>query len=100
MWEFVGAAEAGEHEERGWSNTCYGTSKAGMVGLARVLARLERGDGVKVNACCPGYCKTDMTSHKGHRTPAKGAETPVWLALGGAGEITGGFFKDKVEVEW
>ncbi len=33
-----------------------------------------------VNACCPGYIRTDMTSNKGTGTPEQGADTPVYLA--------------------
>ena len=33
-----------------------------------------------VNACCPGYIKTDMTSNKGTGTIEQGADTPVYLA--------------------
>lgn len=33
-----------------------------------------------INACCPGYIRTDMTSNKGTGTPEQGADTPVYLA--------------------
>ena len=35
---------------------------------------------IVVNACCPGFIKTDLTSHKGTGTPEQGADTPVYLA--------------------
>jgi carbonyl reductase 1 len=35
---------------------------------------------IVVNACCPGYINTDMSSGKGTGTPGKGADTPVYLA--------------------
>ena len=35
---------------------------------------------IVVNACCPGYISTDMTSNKGTGTPDQGADTPVYLA--------------------
>lgn len=34
-----------------------------------------------VNACCPGYIKTDMNSNRGTGTPEQGADTPVYLAI-------------------
>ena len=36
---------------------------------------------ILVNALCPGYVDTDMSSHKGHLTPEQGAMTPIHLAL-------------------
>ena len=39
--------------------------------------------GVLVNCCCPGYVKTDMSSHAATATkvPVEGADTSVWLSL-------------------
>ena len=49
-----------------------------------------------------------MSSFKGPRTAAQGAETPAWLAVGGGvGEAavplasrTGGFWQDKRLIPW
>lgn len=35
---------------------------------------------IVVNACCPGFIKTDMSSQKGTGTPEQGADTPIYLA--------------------
>jgi len=56
-----------------------------------------------INAVCPGYCDTDMTSHKGPRTAEHGARTPAMLALlSSVGPVapTGKFFYDDAELEW
>ncbi|GLZ15913.1 hypothetical protein Acsp04_61480 [Actinomadura sp. NBRC 104425] len=39
----------------------YAASKAGLVGLARSLARELGGSGITVNVVAPGYVRTDMT---------------------------------------
>ncbi len=45
--------------------TVYGATKAGLVGLTRSLAREVGGKGITVNAVCPGFLDTEMTSHLG-----------------------------------
>ena len=35
---------------------------------------------IVVNACCPGFIKTDMSSNQGSGTIDQGADTPVYLA--------------------
>jgi NAD(P)-dependent dehydrogenase (short-subunit alcohol dehydrogenase family) len=40
--------------------SAYNASKHGLVGLTRTLAAEWGGRGVRVNAVCPGWIKTDM----------------------------------------
>ena len=41
----------------------------------------EAGSRVKVNAVCPGYCKTAFNGHRGLRDPADGAQVAIKMAL-------------------
>ena len=43
--------------------TVYAATKSGLIGLTRALAREVGGKGITVNALCPGFLDTDMTSH-------------------------------------
>lgn len=98
MDNFVTAAEEGSHLRQGWPNTCYGTSKCGVIALTKILARDE--PSIIVNACCPGYCATDMSSHRGTKTAEEGARTPATLATLPDGSVSGGFFSEGREIEW
>mmetsp|Transcript_15171 Transcript_15171/g.40696 ORF Transcript_15171/g.40696 Transcript_15171/m.40696 type:complete len:269 (+) Transcript_15171:62-868(+) len=95
--EFEAAVAAGNHREQGWGNSNYGMSKLAVIAYTKELA--SRAPNIKVNACCPGYCSTDMSSHRGPRPPEVGARTPVLLAL--LNEVpTGSFWQDERESIW
>lgn len=73
--KFEADVAQGVHKQNGWSNTNYGMSKLALIAATKVLARDH--PNILINACCPGYCKTDMTSQKGLRDPADGAKNAV-----------------------
>lgn len=43
--------------------TVYAATKSGLVGLTKSLAREVGAKGITVNAVCPGFLDTEMTSH-------------------------------------
>ena len=96
MNEFISEVES-VGTGNSWSNTCYGMSKLGVIALTKVMAR--ENPGILINACCPGWCATDMSSHGGPRTAERGSETPVMLSLG---ELvgSGGFYFDEALLSW
>lgn len=78
----------------------YSSSKAALnaitVHYARELADTE----IKVNACAPGFCATDLNGNRGTRTPAQGAKIAIELAVLAAGGPTGGFFDEDGPLSW
>uniref|UniRef100_A0A4W4E2D3 Carbonyl reductase 1 n=1 Tax=Electrophorus electricus TaxID=8005 RepID=A0A4W4E2D3_ELEEL len=46
-----------------------------------VLNETKAGDGILLNACCPGWVRMDMAGPNATKSPEEGAETPVYLAL-------------------
>mmetsp|Transcript_16012 Transcript_16012/g.34662 ORF Transcript_16012/g.34662 Transcript_16012/m.34662 type:complete len:276 (-) Transcript_16012:218-1045(-) len=99
--EFVSAAKRGEHQSLGWPNSNYGVSKLAVIAMTKVYARELESRGICVTACCPGWCATDMSSHKGPRSAADGATTPVWLSTAAHDEIlSGAFYYDRKNVGW
>ncbi|EJU05771.1 NADP-binding protein [Dacryopinax primogenitus] len=97
MRKFESDVQEGRWKEEGWTDNAYRVSKMGMTGLSMVLARET--PGVLINACCPGWVKTDMAP-LGTKTPEEGARTPVFLAIGTIGGKTGRFWRDEIEVPW
>jgi len=78
--QFESDVQNGVHSQKGWGSSNYGMSKLSLIAATKVLAREENAYGIKVNCCCPGYCDTDMTSHRGTRSPEDGAKNAVLLA--------------------
>ncbi|XP_036059757.1 carbonyl reductase [NADPH] 1-like isoform X1 [Onychomys torridus] len=85
MNKFVEDTKKGVHEKEGWPNSAYAVTKIGVTVLSRIHARKlseqRRGDKILLNACCPGWVRTDMAGPKATKSPEEGAETPVYLAL-------------------
>mmetsp|Transcript_99760 Transcript_99760/g.145831 ORF Transcript_99760/g.145831 Transcript_99760/m.145831 type:complete len:285 (+) Transcript_99760:60-914(+) len=102
MTQFVQDVENGVHAEKGWPNTCYGTSKIGLIALTKVLARDE--PKIMVNSVDPGYCATDQNANQGDRPAELGARTAAALSLMQVNEETpfqsGKHFYDGKEISW
>ena len=68
----------------------YSAAKAGVLGLARAMAREFGGDGIRVNCITPGLIETDITA--GKLTPERKAEiseTIPLARLGRADDVAG-----------
>ncbi|KAL4230729.1 NADH-cytochrome b5 reductase [Mactra antiquata] len=85
MTDFVNAAKSGTAKDKGWPEYSYGVTKIGVTLMTFVqqkeLNKDESRSDIVVNACCPGYVSTDMSSFKGTKTIDEGADTPLYLAL-------------------
>ena len=77
----------------------YGVAKAALNALTVALVR-DLPDGVKINACDPGWVATRMGGADAPRTVEQGADTPVWLAMLPDDGPTGGFFRDRTPCDW
>lgn len=95
--DFEASVQDGTHAAKGYSSTNYGMSKLALIAATKVLAR-ETPD-VAINCCCPGWCRTSMTSQKGTRDPADGARNAVIPATM-ENPPTGAFFSDYKQAEW
>ena len=93
---------AGQIGNAGQAN--YATSKAGIIGFTKTVAREVASRGITVNAVAPGFIDTEMTGALSAAVreslvgqiplgrigePKDVAETVYWLCSRGAGYITG-----------
>lgn len=73
----------------------YSFSKSCVNAFTRILARDH--EGLTINACCPGWVKTDMGLLVGRapKTPEDGAKIPVRVAFGDIGGVTGKYWANS-----
>ena len=90
---------AGSLATMGGGTPAYQVSKAALNAFTRTLAGELRGDGILVNAVCPGWVATDMGG-PGGRPLEDGAASVVWAVLLPDDGPTGGFFRDGRPVAW
>lgn len=101
MEEFASAVQRDEHQGH-WPGAAYKVSKAGTIGMTKILAleNASTGSKILVNSCCPGHVKTDMSKGRGILTVDQGAETPVLLALGDIRGSNGEFWANARIAPW
>jgi carbonyl reductase 1 len=74
--EFRNSVQRGTFRQDGWPESNYGMSKLAIIALTKDLSRTLQERNILVNSCCPGFCRTNMSSHRGNRDAARGADTP------------------------
>ncbi|OAS21052.1 SDR family oxidoreductase [Paenibacillus oryzisoli] len=78
----------------------YTASKAALNAWTAQLSIALRGSNLKVNACHPGWVKTDMGGPAAQMEVQEGAETAVYLATLPAHGPSGGFFHKSEPLPW
>jgi NAD(P)-dependent dehydrogenase (short-subunit alcohol dehydrogenase family) len=89
----------GQIESLSGDYAAYRLSKAGLNAITLMFANEVNEYGIKVNAICPGWVKSDMGGPNAPRSVKQGADTAVWLALESK-TPTGKLFRDRAEIEW
>jgi NAD(P)-dependent dehydrogenase (short-subunit alcohol dehydrogenase family) len=86
---------------------CYPVSKMFLnmytLILHRRFTKQHPDYNIKVNACTPGWTKTDMGGEGATRTYLQGAATPYWIGNfpdEKNDELSGKFYKDKKEISF
>jgi NAD(P)-dependent dehydrogenase (short-subunit alcohol dehydrogenase family) len=78
----------------------YPASKTALNAMTLAMAIELESSGIKVNACSPGFTKTNLNNFEGTQTVEEGASEPVRLALLGADGPTGTFSGASGPLPW
>jgi len=78
----------------------YRLSKTALNAVTRILADELIGTGVKVNAVCPGWVRTDMGGPDATLSVEEGAQGIVWAATLPDDGPSGGFFRHGEPIAW
>jgi NAD(P)-dependent dehydrogenase (short-subunit alcohol dehydrogenase family) len=78
----------------------YPASKTALNAITLAMAIELESTGIKVNAACPGFTKTNLNNYAGTQTVEEGAREPVRLALLGPDGPTGTFSNTAGPVPW
>jgi NAD(P)-dependent dehydrogenase (short-subunit alcohol dehydrogenase family) len=78
----------------------YPASKTALNAMTLAMAIELESTGIKVNAACPGYTKTNLNNYRGTRTVEEGAREPVRLALLDSDGPTGTFSNEAGPLPW
>lgn len=92
---------ASMRDGNGWPSSAYRTSKIALNTLTRIFARDLAARGVRVNAVCPGWVRTDMGGAGATRDVDTGALSIVFAAtLRDDDATTGSFLRDGKRIDW
>lgn len=91
---------SGRLSDMGGGMPGYRMSHVANNAMARVFAAEAEGDNIKFNTVCPFWVKTRMGGPDALRDVKQGVETTIWLATLPDDGPSGGFFRDKEQLEW
>jgi NAD(P)-dependent dehydrogenase (short-subunit alcohol dehydrogenase family) len=78
----------------------YPASKTALNAMTLAMAIELDSTGIKVNAACPGFTKTNLNNYAGTQSVEEGAREPVRLALLGPDGPTGAFSNSDGVIPW
>ncbi|MFZ1389822.1 MAG: SDR family NAD(P)-dependent oxidoreductase [Thiolinea sp.] len=86
--------------EMGAGYPAYRLSKTALNALTTFTAADVNNPKLKVNSVCPGWVRTDMGGSQADRSVDEAIPGILWAAQLAEDGPTGGFFRDRVRLDW
>ena len=78
----------------------YRLSKTALNAVTRIIAAELKESGIKINAVCPGWVRTEMGGEEAPLSIEEGVKGIVWAATLADDGPSGGFFRHGKAIDW
>lgn len=90
----------GQLSDMGGHYPGYRISKTALNAVTAIYAAELDTTRFKINSVCPGWVRTDMGGDNAELSVEQGVDTTVWLATSPNLETSGGFFRNRKQIDW
>jgi NAD(P)-dependent dehydrogenase (short-subunit alcohol dehydrogenase family) len=90
----------GQLSEMNGGFPAYRISKTGVNAITRIFSDELKEHKILVNSICPGWVKTDMGGPEAELSLEEGVDSIVWAATLPLDGPTGGFFRERKQINW
>lgn len=90
----------GQLSDMGGHYPGYRISKTALNAVTAIYAAELDPTQFKINSVCPGWVRTDMGGKNADLSVEQGVDTTVWLATSPQLEISGGYFRNRKQIDW
>ena len=78
----------------------YRISKTALNAVTRIFAAELDPSKFRINSLCPGWVRTDMGGDNADLPVEEGVDTAIWLATSNHAKGTGGYYRNRKQIDW
>ncbi len=90
----------GQLSDMGGHYPGYRISKTALNAVTTIYAAELDAAELKINSVCPGWVRTDMGGENAELSVEQGVDTTVWLATEPGLKTSGGYFRNRRQIDW
>ena len=90
----------GQLSDMGGRHPGYRISKTALNAVTRIFAAELDPSKFKINSLCPGWVRTDMGGDNADLSVEEGVDTAIWLATSDDAKGTGGYYRNRKQIDW
>lgn len=90
----------GQLSDMGGQYPGYRISKTALNAVTRIFAAELDSAKFRINSLCPGWVRTDMGGKNADLSVEEGVDTVIWLATSDDARGTGGYYRNRKQIDW